>query len=380
MTNQKLDDIKKDLKEAMTVTDFAAMQNIVEKLYALGTEESQALAERTLGSIHHMRGLFDEALKHFRAALAINERLGDRSGMAGDLTGIGNAYTHTARYKPALEHFHRALALHEELGERFGIARVMGGLGIIYYATGDYPKALEHYQRALDLNEELNSVKGVAVQTGNIGIIYSVTGHHQKALEYYQRSLDLYSQVGDPSGIAHATSHLASIHHKTGNDALSLEYFDRALSTFTQLDDVSGMARVTVDLIHVHLKAGSFDNAESLLNGLDRLSIIEPGVAISRDIARASIHEQHGRLEEAAHTLRTALAAANEHALQPEQANIHKHLRDLSRKQGNFDAYIEHNEQYLRISSSIDGKETAQKLAILEAERNMEAERREREK
>jgi class 3 adenylate cyclase len=58
----------------------------------------------------------------------------------------------------------------------------------------------------------------------------------------------------------------------------------------------------------------------------------------------------------------------------------HELLRDLAQKRNDFAGYIEHNKEHQRITEEIRGKEATQRLAMMEAERKMEGERRERDK
>jgi class 3 adenylate cyclase len=52
----------------------------------------------------------------------------------------------------------------------------------------------------------------------------------------------------------------------------------------------------------------------------------------------------------------------------------------LAQKRNDFAGYIEHNNEYQRITEEVRGRDATLKMAMMEAERNMEGERREREK
>jgi class 3 adenylate cyclase len=63
--------------------------------------------------------------------------------------------------------------------------------------------------------------------------------------------------------------------------------------------------------------------------------------------------------------------------MRPQAAGIHKSLRDLALKQNNLASYVEHNNEYTRITEEVNGKETALKLAMQAKQREIDARERE---
>jgi class 3 adenylate cyclase len=88
----------------------------------------------------------------------------------------------------------------------------------------------------------------------------------------------------------------------------------------------------------------------------------------------------HGNLEASTTLLLSAVELARQYRLRASEADYHKALCHLAQKRNDFAAYIEHNNEYTRITEEIRGREATQKLAMMEAERRIEAERRQREK
>jgi tetratricopeptide (TPR) repeat protein len=54
-------------------------------------------------------------------------------------------------YARALEYYGKALALDEELGNKAGVARHLGNIGNVHINLSDYARALEYYGKALTL-------------------------------------------------------------------------------------------------------------------------------------------------------------------------------------------------------------------------------------
>jgi class 3 adenylate cyclase len=110
------------------------------------------------------------------------------------------------------------------------------------------------------------------------------------------------------------------------------------------------------------------------------MRIQEPGVLIEREIQRARIQEQVVGLDASVTVAKHALELSHTYAAKSQEERLHKALRDLAQKQNDFAGYIEHNNEYLRITEEIRGQEATKKLTMLEAEKRIAAERAEKEK
>jgi class 3 adenylate cyclase len=227
--------------------------------------------------------------------------------------------------------------MHQELGDRSGVALVTGNIGNVHYSTGNNPAALEHYHRALAMHEEQGDRSGVARVTGNIGTVHGSTGDYSAALEHYHRALALHEELGESDSVA----------------------------------------RITGNIIMAMIDSGKHAEAEALLQTMDGMQIDTPRDVVQREQNRASLQAHHGNIDEARATLRAALLIAQEHTLAREQAYVHRELRDLAQQQNDLAGYIEHNNEYTRITEEINGKDTATKLAMQEKQREIDAERKE---
>jgi tetratricopeptide (TPR) repeat protein len=64
--------------------------------------------------------------------------------MATHLGNIGIVHLELSDYALALEYFGKALALDEALGNKAGMARCLGNIGNVYANLSDYARALEY--------------------------------------------------------------------------------------------------------------------------------------------------------------------------------------------------------------------------------------------
>ena len=417
MSSRTFEEIQADTRQATSNNDVEALLRYSAELDALATQQSEALACRSRGWVFYVRREYSLALIQFQRAVALYEILGERIDMAIVMGNMGILHEGTGNLTSAIEFYHRALALHEELGSHQSVAIVTGNLGVVYLNIGDFPTALSHFHRALAYHEARNNHKGVAIGTANIGNVYNSTCDYPAALDHYHRALALYEVLGDLSGvalvtaniglvhmntgdnpaalmhcnralainedlgdrlgIANAMSNLGDVHGTAGNFQAALDHFNRALALFVEIEDRNGQAHVTSSLLETYVRMGSDADALTLLQSMDAMQIDEPITHISREQSRATLQERSGDLDNAAATLHHVLAEALELGLRSKAADIHKSLRDLALKQNNLAAYVEHNNEFTRITEEINGKETTTKLAMQAKQREIDAKDRE---
>ena len=414
------EEINVDIEEAIRINDTNALRVLATDLQALATAEAEACAISTLGTAARLTGDYPVALEHYTLALQLYEELGNLSGIANNNVNIGSVNWETGDYLAALEYFQRALEILEHTGDRAGTARVNSGIGGVCLYTGDYPAALEHYRRALMLLEDLDDYVFMARVTGNIGSVYLYTGDYPAALEHYRRALALHIELGDRIGEARATGNIGTVYMHIGDYPAALEHYRRALTLHEELGNRPGVATVTGNMGAVYAKTGDYSAAleqhqralillEELGNragvasctgniiqaliSLDRhaeaaellelqasMLMDDPSIRCAHIEFRSELSEHQGDLDGAQRQLREALSIANEAGLLAEEVRYHLDLRDLAQRRSDFAGYIEHNNEYIRISEEIRGQEATQRLTMLEADRRLEAERRERER
>jgi adenylate cyclase len=377
---RSFEEIKASADEAMSNNSAEVLLSYVSELDNISTPDAEALACAARGRVLVLRGDYPTAMENYERALALYEELGDRSGVALVTGSIGIVHRFTGNFPAALECYHHALVLHEELGDRNGVARVTGNIGIVYHNTGDYPAALDYYHRAIALHEELGHRSGVATATGNIGTVYHSTGDYSAALKYYHNALVLHQELDNRSGVALVTENIGLVHDNIGDHATALEHYHRALAMFEALSNHSGMAGTTAAILSTLIATNALFEARQTLRTLDTMQIGVPGTAIIREMGRAHLQELELDVAASISTLKNALSIAVQHEMRSPQSKIHKSLRDLALKQNDLAKYVEHNNEYTRLTEEINGKDTATKLAMQAKQREIDAVQREHQK
>ena len=377
---RSFEEIKADINSALSINDMTALSRLADEMRALKTSEAEAAALLAFGIVNSYSGNYTSALELFHRSLAISQERDDRLAAALVTLNMGIVYFQTGDYALALECYHRVQAVHEELGNRQVAAHVSNNMGNVFSSTGDYPTALEHFRRALAVSEELGRRLDAANTIGSIGIVYKNTGDHTSALEHFRRALAVYQELADRAGEARSIGNMGNVYHNIGDYSAALEHYQQALALLDELGDRANVALFTGNMIGTLIDIGQYENATDLLDRQSRMHMDNPAVRAAHSGNRAKIAEHMEDLDDARDHLVEALAIATETGLRSFAAETHKSLRDLAQKRNDFAGYIEHNNEFNRISEEIRGKDATQKMAMMEAERRLAAERREREK
>ena len=187
---------------------------------------------------------YPKALEYYNNALKINKEIGNKSGIAANLSGIGVIYKSQSDYPKALEYYHKSLKINEELGDEKSAAGTIHNIGVIYYFQSDYPKALEYYNKARKINEQEGGNKSwLANNLGNIGLIYMSQSDYPKALEYFHKALKIDEKLENKNGVARHLGNIGNIYSSQSDHPKALEYFHKALKIDEELGNKSGIAR-----------------------------------------------------------------------------------------------------------------------------------------
>jgi tetratricopeptide (TPR) repeat protein len=98
-----------------------------------------------------------------------------------------------------LEYYDQALALQEAMGDRAGLATTLNNIGKVYHSIGDRQKALEYCHKALVLQEAVGDRSGESGTRYNIALIYRSQGKLAAAVEELRKVVELDACVQSPN-------------------------------------------------------------------------------------------------------------------------------------------------------------------------------------
>ncbi len=216
---------------------------------------------RELGVVIGLAEHAERAEPMLRKALEIDERLGNQTAVARDLSSLAMIYANRGELEEATTMYEKALEIDERIGSQEGVARDTGGLGIVAELRGDLDQAERMQMKALEVFDALGKRGDMARAYVNLGVIYCRRWELQKANIMFSKALDLSEAVGDLDGMATAYANLGVIYQRRGD----LDQAERAQKTALEINERLGtldaMAADYVNLGNVMRERGDIPTA-----------------------------------------------------------------------------------------------------------------------
>ncbi|HET9739942.1 MAG TPA: tetratricopeptide repeat protein, partial [Solirubrobacteraceae bacterium] len=182
--------------------------------------------EHRLGQVHHRRGEWPLAERHFRAALdattdpAARARIvadlsltahdggdGERAAAlgadalelaeeAGDPRALGQAHNLLGMLEGSLDHLARSLDLAEQVGDPQGRMAALNNLALVHREQGELDRALELTDHALALCTELGDRHREAALRNNRADLLHAAGRHDEAMDELKRAVTIFAEIG----------------------------------------------------------------------------------------------------------------------------------------------------------------------------------------
>lgn len=168
--------------------------------------ENQAV-QSALGLIYYNKGLYKDAIVHYKKAIELNPRSGEVSSIHNNL---GVVYLAIGDFDRAIDEFEKALS--DVLYPTPEIA--YNNMGWAYYKKGHLDKAIENYVKAVNQNPSFPQARN------NLGIALLDKGKLEDAEKEFKKALELFP------GYTEARFHLGRVYMKMGQKKKALEEFE----------------------------------------------------------------------------------------------------------------------------------------------------------
>lgn len=239
--------IMRDRGNHSTASDLYAQSLAVAD--SIGYLPGRAHALNCLGTIAHIRGDLAAAERWYGEAARIAHRIMDRrlSGMVQQNLGI--VAETQARPDEAVAHFRLALAAFESEDDTAAVIWVLNNLGVLYTRESAYQRAAEVLERALTLSRSMGDVSSEAVVQENRASLALARGNFDDAESAATQAHGIAEQRHDNTRRAAALRLLARIareRDKNGKTAVAL--LERALVLCELGEDVELRTEVLMDL------------------------------------------------------------------------------------------------------------------------------------
>ncbi|MGC9671358.1 BTAD domain-containing putative transcriptional regulator [Planosporangium sp. 12N6] len=217
----------------------------------LNDQVALAVTRKNLGTACWQTGKYDEALEHYRYALAGYRAVGDDHGRSAVLNNLGLIYRSLHRYEDAVDHYREALVLARKTGDRQGEGQTLGNLGSVYERLGRYETAIDHTRQALDLMRETGDRRDEGDTLSTLGTIYRHLGQYDRSREHLHQALRIAREVGDRTTETVILNDIAETHRAQGQYREALLHHHQALDHSRTVQDRLQQARAHDGIGHL---------------------------------------------------------------------------------------------------------------------------------
>jgi len=203
----------------------------------------------------------DQARRILAAALAVAERINDRSELADIWEKVGNARALKQKYREALDTYQKALMLNQEVGSQSHFARTLTRIGLVHSALNQPRVALDYFQRGLTIYEQLNESQSVAQTIDNIGDVHYKQGDIELALEFYRKSLMKLEASRDSKLTKPLVTQLLKValtEREIGNDTSAVNLYQRAIAKMDNLKEGEARSHTLLSIGEIYYAQGNY--------------------------------------------------------------------------------------------------------------------------
>jgi tetratricopeptide (TPR) repeat protein len=212
-------------------------------------KEGRAHALNCLGTIAQYRGDLGAAERWYGEAARLAHRLGDRrlSGMVQQNLGV--VAETQGRPDEAVAHFRLALAAFEQEEQQDAVLWVLNNLGVLYTREAAYHRAEDVLERALQLATRLKDVASEAIVEENRAALHLATGNVERAEASATRAFGIAEQRSDNTrraAVLRLLARIARVRDRASPYATTL--LDRALVLCQLGEDVQLRVEILCDI------------------------------------------------------------------------------------------------------------------------------------
>jgi class 3 adenylate cyclase/predicted negative regulator of RcsB-dependent stress response len=156
---------------------------------ASGFDKGLALAYKTIGLGHYIKGEYLEALVVWDKALKLFILMNDKRGIANIYSNQASVYFTQGDDAKSLELDLKSLKISEQINDTARIIASLNNIGTLYLnKEKTYKKALEYFQNAFNLSLRSNNNSDLGTSALNLGIAYYNLKEYEKALFFFQKA------------------------------------------------------------------------------------------------------------------------------------------------------------------------------------------------
>lgn len=173
-----------------------------------------ALGHLSAGFLSCWQGDFSSARPNLEKSSNLFDEIGDKSGIAFSLHGLGFAANGVGEPEKAGPLFEKCLKTARDIDDKWLIAIALHFIAISSSFQGAIELARTQFNECIDLFKNgYGNLQGIAFSEFHLGRISNIQGDYESAYTHHLEGMQLFRQMGDHRGIGYAMFGLARLAH-----------------------------------------------------------------------------------------------------------------------------------------------------------------------
>lgn len=216
-----------------------------------------------LGAVHRWRNdlemaeeLFEEYLEHVRES-------GSQTDVGRAHIEIGIVKSEKGDDKAAIAMFNEAVSALKNTDDRYQLSRAYASMGETYKRMEDYEKAVFNFLLGLECAVEMDLKRNMAYIGASVAECLARTGDLTRARNHVDRSIELFNASGDVIGLSDALRVDGMLWRMGGDLEKAKISLERSMDLVRDKDIPSNEVLVRFELIELDIASGKFAEAEA---------------------------------------------------------------------------------------------------------------------
>jgi tetratricopeptide (TPR) repeat protein len=196
-----------------------------------------AVALHHLGIVRTQVGARAQGLKDIEKSIDLFRQAGDRRGLSGSMSILGNIHIALGDYDRALGFHEECQGIYEEIGDPIGQAHGLHSLSLIAFRQGDIELSEQYSRQALAIFSRFGVPYGISKTLNNLGEIAWVRGAYARSKGHFMEALSVSRQVASLArhrGTGNALRGLGRTEVALGELGLAREHLREALEIYLE--------------------------------------------------------------------------------------------------------------------------------------------------
>ena len=247
-----------------------------------------------LGCIAQRAGKFLEAIDYSKECLAIDEKMGDKERISGDLNAIAGIYLSLEDTKEAQMYILKAIDVQRKLNDNDRLAIRLGMASEIFIKAKDYKKALAFAKEAYECNMKTGNKGKAAVRQSQIAAVYFEMGNFAETEKLLNQAIPVLESEKNLNSLAICYAQMGDINLKKGDDAEATEFYQKSIALCNEIGN-RYIERRSQKGLWASMKGS---NPSEALKHLERYSELNDSIFKEESARQASIFDAKYRNEE----------------------------------------------------------------------------------